>query len=82
MATNLVSYVMQFLTPDMVSRIAAALGLNRSDAQSGMNAAVPALLAEILLGSLVDRRIGQDQFRRIVMVMILALGLALLLGVG
>jgi hypothetical protein len=45
MATNLVSYVMQFLTPDMVSRVAAALGLNRSDAQSGVNAAVPALLA-------------------------------------
>lgn len=45
MSTNLVSYVMQFLTPDMVGRIAAALGLNRSDAQSGVSAAVPALLA-------------------------------------
>jgi hypothetical protein len=45
MATNLVSYVMQFLTPDMVSRIAGAIGLNRSDAQSGVGAAVPALLA-------------------------------------
>ena len=44
MATNLVSYVMQFLTPDMVGRIAAALGLNRSDAQSGVSAVVPALL--------------------------------------
>jgi hypothetical protein len=45
MSTNLVSYVMQFLTPDMVGRIASALGLNRSDAQSGVTAAVPALLA-------------------------------------
>jgi hypothetical protein len=45
MSTNLVSYVMQFLTPDMVGRIAAALGLNRSDAQSGVSATVPALLA-------------------------------------
>jgi hypothetical protein len=45
MSTNLVSYVTQFLTPDMVGRIAAALGLNRSDAQSGVSAAVPALLA-------------------------------------
>jgi hypothetical protein len=45
MSTNLVSYVMQYLTPDMVGRMAAALGLNRSDAQSGVSAAVPALLA-------------------------------------
>jgi hypothetical protein len=45
MSTNLVSYVMQFLTPDMVGRIASALGINRSDAQSGVTAAVPALLA-------------------------------------
>ncbi len=45
MATNLVSYMMQFLTPDMIGRIAGALGLNRSDAQSGVSASVPALLA-------------------------------------
>jgi hypothetical protein len=45
MATNLVSYEMQFLTPDMVGRIAGALGLSRSDAQSGVSAVVPALLA-------------------------------------
>jgi hypothetical protein len=45
MATNLVSYEMQFLTPDMIGRIAAALGLNRGDAQSGVSVAVPALLA-------------------------------------
>ena len=45
MATNLVAYVMQFLTPDMTGRIAAALNLNRSETQSGVSAAVPALLA-------------------------------------
>src|SRR5215468_8809564 len=45
MATNLVSYMMQFLTPDMIGRVAGALGLNRSDAQSGVTAVVPALLA-------------------------------------
>jgi len=53
MSTNLVSYAMQFLTPDMVGRIAAALGLNRSDAQSGVSAAVPALLAA--LSGLADK---------------------------
>ena len=45
MAANLVSSVMQFLTPDMIARIAAALGLSRGDAQSGIGAVVPALLA-------------------------------------
>ncbi|MFN2167983.1 MAG: sulfite exporter TauE/SafE family protein [Anaerolineae bacterium] len=44
--------------------------------------AVPALAMGILLGSVVDRRIDQDLFRKIVTGMILALGLALLLGVG
>ena len=53
MATNLVSYVMQFLTPDMIGRIAGALGLNRSDAQSGVSAVVPALLAAF--GGLADK---------------------------
>jgi hypothetical protein len=45
MATNLVSLVMQFLTPDMVGRIATALGFDRSKVQSAMSGAVPALLA-------------------------------------
>ena len=31
MATNLVSLVMQFLTPDMIGRIASALGLDRNN---------------------------------------------------
>ena len=47
MATNLVSYALQFLTPDMIGRIASALGLNRSEAQTGISAAVPALLAAL-----------------------------------
>jgi hypothetical protein len=47
MATNLVSTVMQFLTPDMIGKIATALGLSREDAQSGIAAAVPTLLAAI-----------------------------------
>jgi hypothetical protein len=45
MATNLVSLVEQFLTPDVISRIASALGLDRNNVQSAIAAAVPALLA-------------------------------------
>ena len=45
MATNLVSLVMQFLTPDMVGRIATALGFDHNKVQSAINGAVPALLA-------------------------------------
>jgi len=45
MATNLISLVMQFLSPDMVRRIAAALGLDRNKVQSAIEGAVPASLA-------------------------------------
>ena len=45
MAINLVSLVMQFLTPDMVGRIATALGFDRNKVQSAVSSAVPALLA-------------------------------------
>jgi hypothetical protein len=45
MAANLVSVVMQFLTPDMIAKIASALGLDRSLAQKAIGGAVPALLA-------------------------------------
>ena len=44
-ATNLISLVMQFLTPDMIGRIAAALGLDRNKVESAITGAVPALLA-------------------------------------
>jgi hypothetical protein len=47
MASNLVSYIMEFLTPDMTGRIAAALGLDRTDTKTGVAAAVPALLAAL-----------------------------------
>jgi hypothetical protein len=47
MAANLVSLVMQFLTPDMIGRIAAALGLDRNLVQTAINAAVPALLGGV-----------------------------------
>jgi hypothetical protein len=42
---NLVSLIMQFLTPDMVTRIASMLGLERGAAQSGVAGAIPSLLA-------------------------------------
>ena len=45
MAINLVSLVMQFLTPDMIGRIASALGLDRNNTQTAIGAVVPALLA-------------------------------------
>jgi hypothetical protein len=45
MAPNLISLVMQYLTPDVISRIASVLSLDRNSAQSAISAAVPALLA-------------------------------------
>ena len=45
MATNLVSLVMQFLTPDMIGRVATTLGFDRNKVQSAIGGAVPALLA-------------------------------------
>lgn len=47
MAANLVSVVMQFLTPDMIAKIASALGLDRSVAQKAIGGAVPALLSTV-----------------------------------
>lgn len=47
MATNLVSAVMQFLTPDMIAKIASVLGLDRNLAQKAITGAVPALLASL-----------------------------------
>ena len=42
---NLVSLIMKFLTPDMIGRIASALGLDRNVTSSAIEAGVPALLA-------------------------------------
>jgi Bacterial protein of unknown function (DUF937) len=47
MATNLVSLVSQFLTPDMIGRIATALGLDHNKLQSAIGGVVPALLAAL-----------------------------------
>jgi Bacterial protein of unknown function (DUF937) len=45
MAINLPALVMRVLTPEMIARIASALGIDRSIAQTAINAAVPSLLA-------------------------------------
>ena len=47
MAINLVSLVSQFLTPQMVSTLARALGVNEAVAQKVVAAAVPAILAAL-----------------------------------
>lgn len=47
MAANLLSVVMQFLTPDTIQTIASHFGLDRSVAQKAINGAVPALLASV-----------------------------------
>jgi hypothetical protein len=47
MATNLVSVVMQFLTPDMIAKIASVLGLDRNVTQKAVAGAIPALLASL-----------------------------------
>lgn len=44
---NLISMIMKFLTPDMIGRIASALGLNQTDTSSAIGTAVPALLAAL-----------------------------------
>jgi hypothetical protein len=44
---NLVSVVMQFLTPDMIAKIGSALGLDRTVAQKAIGGAVPALLSSV-----------------------------------
>jgi hypothetical protein len=47
MAINLVSLVSQFLTPQMISSLARALGVNEAVAQKVVAAAVPAILASL-----------------------------------
>ena len=45
MAVNLVALVTQFLTPDLMARIASALGLDSSAAQKAIGGSIPAILA-------------------------------------
>jgi hypothetical protein len=48
MQVNLVSLIMQYLTPDVVGRIGSAFGMGRESAQAGVAAGVPALLAGLM----------------------------------
>ena len=48
MATNLVSEIAEVLSPNIVSNIATALGLNRTATQKAVVAGVPALLAALI----------------------------------
>jgi hypothetical protein len=48
MPSNIVSLLMQFLTPDLIAKIASALGLDRSLAQKAIAAAIPSILAGII----------------------------------
>ena len=45
MATNLVSLVMQHLSPDLIGKLGANFGLDRNNAQQAVGATIPALLA-------------------------------------
>ncbi len=65
MAANLVSVVMQFLTPDMIAKIASALGLDRSVAQNAIGGAVPALLTS--LADVASTPNGARQLTNVVM---------------
>ena len=48
MATNLVSLAMKFLTPELVLKMAQALGLDKGLAQKAVGAAIPAILAGLV----------------------------------
>ncbi len=63
MSTNLVSSIMQLLTPDLIARIASALGLERSIAQKAIAAGVPAILAG--LASLASKPGGAQQLSNV-----------------
>jgi hypothetical protein len=56
---NIVSLIMQYLTPDMIGRIASVLGLDRNTAQTSIGASVPALLAA--LGNVATQRGGAQK---------------------
>jgi len=47
MTTNLISLVMQYLTPETIGRIASANGLDRKSANTAVGASIPALLAAL-----------------------------------
>jgi hypothetical protein len=63
MAANLVSIAMQFLTPEVIARIASFLGLEKSATQKAAGGSVPALLAG--LSDLVSTPAGTNQFSKL-----------------
>jgi hypothetical protein len=63
MAANLASVVMQFLTPEVIEKIASSLGLDRTATQKAAGGAVPALLAG--LSDLVATPAGTNQLSRL-----------------
>ena len=63
MAANLTSLVMQLLTPEVISKIASFLGLDRAATQKAASGTVPALLAG--LSDLVATPAGTSQLSRL-----------------
>src|ERR1700760_3207599 len=63
MAANLASIVMQFLTPEVIEKIASSLGLDRTATQKAAGGAVPALLAG--LSDLVGPPAGTSQLSKL-----------------
>jgi hypothetical protein len=63
MAANLTSVVMQFLTPEVIGKIASFLGLDRAVTQKAAGGAVPALLAA--LSDLVTTPAGTSQLSKL-----------------
>jgi hypothetical protein len=63
MAANLTSVVMQFLTPEVIEKIASFLGIDRAATQKATGGAVPALLAG--LSDLVGTPNGTSQLSRL-----------------
>jgi hypothetical protein len=63
MATNLISLIMDYLTPELIGRIASALGLDRNNASAAIGASVPALLAGICGAALQHNRRSAEAAR-------------------
>jgi Bacterial protein of unknown function (DUF937) len=64
MATNLVAQITEALTPTIVDRIAAGLGLNKTGTQKAIVAAIPALLAALI--SYVSKSQGASRLNDVV----------------
>ncbi len=65
MAINLTSVVMQFLTPEVITQIAAFLGIDRSAAQKAAGAAVPTMLSGLV--DLVENPNGAAQLSKLLL---------------